>query len=109
MDGQKKKKLTGNLFFFRLLENQYNLLAHSLFINWQKENITNLLLKNFWPDFVEEHEEKCVDKVCERHGTWAWDSAATQHVIRNHQRGASTVRNQIWSSVYSVLGADNWP
>lgn len=66
VSGQKKRKLTGNLFFLRLLENQYSLLAHSLFINWQKGKITNLLMKNFWPDFVEGHEEEDVDKVCER-------------------------------------------
>lgn len=68
MGGQKKRKLTGNLVFLRLLENWYNLLAHSLFITWQKENIANLLLKNFWPDFVEGFEDKDVDNVCERHG-----------------------------------------
>lgn len=32
-----------------------------------------------------------------------WDLVATQHVVRNKQRGASTVRNQIWCSVYCVL------
>lgn len=50
-----------------VLENQYSLLTHFYFIGMTKgKKINYLLLKNFWPDFGEGHEEEEVDKVCER-------------------------------------------
>lgn len=52
-----------------VLENQYRLLTHFYFIGLtkgQKKKKKNLLLKNFWPDFGEGHEEEEVGKVYER-------------------------------------------
>lgn len=52
-----------SVFPHTMLENQYSLLTQFISLEWWKEK-NNHLLKNFWPDSSEVHEEEEVKKVC---------------------------------------------